>query len=324
MRRWLHRFMFRHRVKVHRLGLRAGLRIAPNHYYSPLINLDELRATRDRWAKRRDMTGLRIDLDAQAAQLRDWCLPFRDEYRDNAAYIRATYEQYGPGYGPIEAQALHGVLRALKPRRIIEIGSGVSTACMLDALMRNEAEGVPAELICIEPHPSDAIRTLQKDGRITLLDQPVQDVEGSQFRTLQAGDVLFVDGTHVVQTGGDVNRIVLEILPRLASGVVVHVHDVYLPFDYPPDALRSIFHWPETALLQAWMTDNARVEIACCMSLLHHDAPGILREVFPGYDPMPMTDGLQPDGTEDFSPTSRHFPSSMWLRMQTGRLSIST
>lgn len=316
MTRWLHRFMFRHRMLIHRLGLRVGLRIAPNHYYSPMINLDDLRAARSCWAKRRHLTGIHVDRDAQAVILREWCLPYQDEYRDNATYIRATNDQYGPGYGPIEAQALHATLRTLKPRRIIEIGSGVSTACMLDALDRNDADGSPAALTCIEPHPSDAIRTRAKDGRITLIEKPVQGVDDACFDSLQAGDVLFVDSTHVVQTGSDVNHIVLEILPRLAEGVVIHFHDITLPYDHPPDALRSVFHWQETALLRGWLTHNARVEILFCMSLLHHDAPEVLRVVFPGYNPMPLVDGLLPDDAEDFSSQSRHFPSSMWLRIR--------
>lgn len=304
-------------MQVHRLGLRLGMRIVPDHYYSPVASIDELEKTRNRWTKRSPLTGLDIDLDAQTDNLRSICLPFANEYADNRVYREAVEKKLGPGYGPIEAQALHGVLRRFRPRLVIEIGSGVSTSCIQHALSLNHAEdGREAQHTCIDPFPSAHLRA--KDGfqGVTLIDEPVQDIDPAVFDALGENDLLFVDSSHAVRPDGDANHIILEILPRLAGEVMVHFHDVFLPYDHPPHTLRLPFHWMETALLRAYMTHNDRIEIVFCMSMLHHDRPEALKACFADYDPADLPGGLLPDDAPDLSPTSKHFPSSIYLRIK--------
>src|SRR5579883_1041278 len=153
MKRLLKRFAKRALLRLHEIGLKLNLVILPKHYYVPIPDLHELRRNRARWARRSPMLGVETDPEPQLRRLRALVQPFQAEYLANDPHKRATQGDFGPGFGPVEAQALHGMIRALKPKRIIEIGSGVSTYCMLAALERNAAEGAAGRMICIEPHP---------------------------------------------------------------------------------------------------------------------------------------------------------------------------
>ncbi|MDH5567219.1 MAG: class I SAM-dependent methyltransferase [Myxococcales bacterium] len=301
---------------AHRAAAKLGLHVLPRHYYSPVVDLDTLEATRARWARRSAMRGVAWDVDAQAQRLREICLPHREEYADNEAYRRATQGRFGPGYGPIEAQALHALVRQLRPRRIVEVGSGVSSACLLEAAARNEGDGAPrAQITCIEPHPSQALAALRG---VDLVEAPVQAAPSDLFAALGAGDLLFIDSSHVAKTGSDVYYLVLEVLPGLRAGVVVHFHDIYLPYDYSPLSLKTLWHWNETAFLHAFLVHNARVRTLFCMSLLHHERPEILAELFPGYAPEPLSNGLVADAAPPLAYPRRHFPSSLVLEILEG------
>ena len=293
-------------LRLHELALRLGLIVLPKHYYVPIPDLHELRRTRGRWARRSEMRGVGIDLAAQAERLVELVQPFEPEYRANHAYRTATAGACGPGFGAIEAQALHGFVRGARPRRIVEVGSGVSTYCMIEAGRLNAREGMPTAITCIEPYPSPWLR----QAPVELIARPIEEVPLELFDGLEAGDLLFIDSTHTVRVGGDVMRIVMEILPRLPPGVFIHFHDIYLPYDFQRDADRSLFQWMETALLHAYLIDNARIEIVFCLSQLHYDRPELLRAVFPSYDPEPAVGGLRiAEAGAD-----KHFPSSIYLR----------
>ena len=298
---------------AHRAVAQLGLHVLPRHYYSPVVDIDALRATRERWARRATMCGVSWDVDAQANRLREICLPFRDEYAGNDIYRRATEGRFGPGYGPIEAQALHALVRTLRPRSIVEVGSGVSTACLVGAAKRNERDGAPrARITCIEPHPSDALAALEG---ISLVASPVQVAPRELFAGLDAGDLLFVDSSHTAKTGSDVYHLVLEVLPGLRAGVAVHFHDIYLPYDYSPLSLKTLWHWNETAFVHAFLVHNARVRALFCMSLLHSDRPELLAELFPGYAPEPLRHGLVSDEAPPLAYPRRHLPSSLVLEI---------
>jgi len=294
-------------LALHRAAVHLGFFVLPAHYYTPVPNVIELEATRGLWAHKSEMPGIDSDLEGQVARLEEACLPYQAEYAGAASYIEATLAASGPGYGYIESQALHGALRYLKPRRIVEVGSGVSTFCMRHALSLNEAEGAPqTQLTCIEPYPSDRLRDM-KD--VQLIPRPVQQVSLDVFTSLQAGDFLFIDSTHAVKAGGDVNFLMLEVLPRLAPGVVVHVHDIYLPYDYQRDLFNTAYFWSETSLLRAFLTHNDHARILFCMSQLHYERPDVLRRVFPDYVPQPANDGLaEPE-------VPGHFPSAIYIEI---------
>lgn len=297
--------------KTFRLAARAGVYLLPAHYYVPIANVHELERTKPTWAKKSDLPGVSSDLEQQTNSLKQICLPFQKEYADNRHYLDAVERHFGPGYGYIEAQALHAVVRHFKPSRVIEVGSGASTYCMLQALIRNEEQtGEGFRLTCIEPYPSKSLQAL---GRPHLIQQPVQTVPFAHFEELAAGDLLFIDSSHAVRPGSDVNYLILEVLPRLAPGVVVHFHDIYLPYDYPRDLLTTYFQWMETSLLRAYLVHNERARIIFCMSQLHYDRPQVLKEVFPEYVPAPDEQGLEV--TRHFSSDQAHFPASIYIQM---------
>jgi hypothetical protein len=288
--------------QIHRLGLRFNVAVLPNHYYTPVADIRNLSLTVESWATRSHLVGVEVDLDQQARLLREVCSPFEREYRGGAAFLEGSRNGAGLGFGYIEAQALHAVLRYLKPLRLIEVGSGVSTYVMIAATKQNEN---PTEISCIEPNPT---RWLQNSG-VKLLGIPVQQVPLSFFSSLGAGDFLFIDSSHAVKTASDTNFLILEVLPRLRSGVWVHFHDIFLPYDFPRDAIRGIFNWQETALLHAFLACNSRFKIVFCLSHLHYDKPDVLREVFPEYVPQPDSRGLS------VAKAPGHFPSSIYLRV---------
>jgi hypothetical protein len=121
-------------LNIHKLRIHVGIHILPVHYYSPVPNILELRETQSICAKKSELPGIAIDLDEQSSNLRRTCLPYLSEYVGNQVYREAVSGGFGPGYGYIEAEALHGVIRYFKPARVIEVGSSVSTCCTLAAL----------------------------------------------------------------------------------------------------------------------------------------------------------------------------------------------
>lgn len=255
---------------------RVGLQVVPKNYYSPIPDLEALPA--DVFDRRSELRGIHFDLDEQVAwieqnlvaAMREFAPP--DELVDNASY------------GRVGADLLHGVVRGLKPRRIVELGSGYSTLIMAAAAERNRAEGVETELRTFDPYPSVARAGLP--GLAALDAVRAQDVPLDVFMGLEAGDVLFVDTTHTVKLDSDVNRIVLDVLPALAPGVLVHVHDIFLPYEYPrqwPE--ESGFHWAEQYLLQAFLAGNDGFEVLAATFALCRDRPDAMARLAPTWRP---------------------------------------
>jgi len=311
MRRAVKNLLKRLFFLVHRQAARLGVHVLPVHYYSPVPDVLELDRTRERWARPSALAGIEVDLEEQVRNLRRICLPLREEYRDNGNYLRGVRDGYGPGFGFVEAQALHAVVRHYKPARILEVGSGVSTFCAHRAAEANQREsGRACRITCVEPAPSRPLRELAARGSaVELLDLPVQSVGPGEFATLGPADILFIDSSHVVKTGSDTEFLLLEVLPRLGPGVLVHFHNIYMPYTYQTNALESFFHSNETAFLQAFLIENRRTRILFCLSHLHHARPEALKEAFPDYVPASFTDGLR---DARFDP-HHHFPSSIWL-----------
>lgn len=152
----------------------------------------------------------------------------------------------------------------LKPRRIIEVGSGFSSLLMADVKARLGPQG--PHITCIEPYPREFLRRpdLQIDQLIV---EKVQNVKSDLFLSLKAGDILFIDSSHVIKTGSDVQYLYLEILPRIPTGVLVHIHDIFLPAEYPKKwALEENRSWNEQYLLQALLAHSNKFSVffGCC------------------------------------------------------------
>ena len=172
-----------------RLAERAGVHLTPKHYYTPVPDARWLRQNAPLWEGASTLPGVVWDLDAQLERLGRICKPYVHEVAGLEFFSQVTSDRWGPGYGPIESQVLHCFLRARRPSRIIEIGSGVSTACLLHALDRD------AELTCIEPFPSPVLRETAGER---LRVQACQEVPLSVFSVLRDGDLRFIDSCDAV------------------------------------------------------------------------------------------------------------------------------
>jgi hypothetical protein len=181
---------------------------------------------------------------------------------------RTRYYYDNGYYSYIDAMTLYCMIRYVKPNKVIEIGSVYSSCVILDANEMFFDDSIECKLI--EPYP-DRLRSLVRRGdldRVTLHELKLQDVDIGLFARLAANDILFVDSSHVTKFNSDVNRIVFEILPRLDSGVFVHFHDVFFPFEYPREWLVAGLAWNEAYLLRAFLQYNERFEIQLFNSFL--------------------------------------------------------
>lgn len=164
-------------------------------------------------------------------------------------------------YGLADAATLHAFVRQLRPRRVIEVGSGFSSAVLLDTV--DAMPDLSVEITFIEPYP-DRLHSVLRPGdtdRCEVLAQRVQDVDLARFEALEAGDILIIDSSHVSKTGSDVNVLYLEVLPRLQQGVLVHLHDIGYPFEYPRSWVDEGRSWNEAYLLRAFLAFNDRYRI---------------------------------------------------------------
>ena len=208
------------------------------------------------------------------------------------------------------------MIRHFKPQKVVEVGSGVSTWCMLTALKMNKDEtGEDYSITCIEPYPSSRLKALKE---IELIQKKVQTVPFERvFDNLNQNDFLFIDSSHTVKPGSDVNYLILEILPRLHAGVIVHFHDIYLPYDYPRSVFQTFFHWMETSLLRAFLIHNDKARIIFCQSQLHYERRDALRELFQEYKPQLDNNGIRSVKYKPFdSPVDEHFPSSIYIQIE--------
>ena len=287
---------------------RIGVHILPKHYYSPVPDFAWLRRNREVWTTPSSLPGVRWDLPSQFEWLAETCRNYYHEVAGLSFFEGLANAGWGLGFGPIESQVLHCFLRRWKPQRIVEIGSGVSTMCMLHSAEIEHADGgcVP-EITCIEPFPSAALS--QQAGRITLLPEFCQTVPASVFASLRAGDMLFIDSSHSVKVGSDVIRIYLDIIPSLARGVFIHIHDICLPYLYPRDVFFKPFCWQETALLLALLINNDRLRVLSSLSALHHFDAKRLNEILPDYK---GTDGFR--GLDLSANPEGHLPTSIWIQ----------
>lgn len=181
-----------------------------------------------------------------------------------------------------DAFTLSGVIRKEKPRRIIEVGSGFSSAVMLDTLDQTHES---ARLTFIEPSPDrlDALLASRDKSSATVLIKRVQEVPLSVFDQLEAQDVLFIDSSHVAKIGSDVTFLLLRVLPGLKRGVLVHLHDIFYPFSYPAGWIRTGRAWNESIFLRAFLVRNPDFQIMAFNSFAQHSFPEIFRERFPAF-----------------------------------------
>jgi predicted O-methyltransferase YrrM len=248
----------------------------PGHFYSPIPAVSELKLHEaEIFTRPRAIRGVDLCEERQLHLLKELAAFYPEQPFTPQAHPGRRYFFENPNYSYNDAIVLYCMIRHVRPRRIIEIGSGHSSCAMLDV---NELFfGNSIACTFIDPYP-ELLRDLIKDSdlpRVRILARKVQDVSIEVFRELESSDILFIDSSHVTKTGSDVNYIVFKILPSLREGVVVHFHDIFYPFEYPASWVYEGRGWNEAYLLRAFLQYNRAFEIVFFNSFLmenHQDA----------------------------------------------------
>ena len=261
---------------------RMGFHITLNHFCEPVPDIRTLKD--ELWLKHSDMVGVEMNEEGQINLLSRFSSKFKDEYESLPRFKTSLPYQYYVNNGTFESvdgEILYCMIRHFKPKKIFEIGSGNSTYLAAQAVLRNkEDDGKECELIAFEPYPNDVLRA-GFPGLSKLMPTKIEDVALSKFDELKENDILFIDSSHVLKIGSDVQYEYLEMLPRLNKGVIVHVHDIFLPAEYPKEwVLRLHIFWTEQYLLQAFLAFNSAFEVLWGGSYMHLKHPDKLEAAF--------------------------------------------
>jgi len=234
----------------------------PGHFYSPIVDPAAAAAYFERYSNpsREDIAGIELDLDAMRRFWHAEASVFGYQFREPGGPDR--YHREATHYPESDAITLRAMIHHHRPRRMIEVGSGWSSACALDAA---EAARLEFRLTCIEPFPK-RLRQLLRPGdeqRVTVLEDYVQNVPSSVFADLEARDILLIDSSHVLKTGSDVHHELFHILPTLKDGVLVHFHDCRWPFEYPSGfVFERGYSWNEAYAVRALLMYSTRFKVA--------------------------------------------------------------
>jgi hypothetical protein len=273
------RFRMHARPLIKAVLTKVGVFPVLDHYYEPMVVTDQLQNL----SAVRNLPGIDFNLEAQKALMAR--LPsdaaidvlFKEPSNEHAFVLKNGYFENG------DADVWFRVIQHFKPARIIEIGSGHSTKVARLALACNEQEtgGAHCEHICIDPNAPHYLDLLD----VQVIRQKVETVDLSMFKKLGPGDILFIDSSHVIRPQGDVLFEYLQILPSLALGVIVHIHDIFTPREYPADWLQERrYLWNEQYLLEAFLTHNNCWEVLLASNMLMHEQFDLLKSKCPSLD----------------------------------------
>jgi predicted O-methyltransferase YrrM len=259
--------------------LRKGFLPVPVHYYQPIFDPNAIPDSV--WERKHDLPGIEFNEERQLTLLREFgkC---GEECRWPEHAVGGYYAQ-NDTFGYSSGALLHAAIRYFAPRQVIEVGAGMSTLLITAALHANE-RGL---LTTIDPNPREQVFDLPE--RCEIVPKPVEAIPVETFERLGCDDILFIDSSHVIRTGGDVNYLYLDVLPRLKSGVVVHIHDIQLPYEYfkTYSTRRNAprLFWTEQYLLQALLTNSSRWEVLLAGYWVQRDRAEHFQRAFPHWSP---------------------------------------
>jgi hypothetical protein len=251
------------------------------HFYSPIISENDMAFFEkhlDEDVVKDSIPGIDLNLEEQLSLMQSF-----SEYYDDIPFTatknsKNRYYFENNSYSYTDAIILYAFIRHFKPKRIIEIGSGFTSALMLDIkdhFLKN------LELTFIEPYPAFLFSLLsEKDKADTkVFSTKVQNIAMDEFQLLSANDILFIDSSHVSKTGSDVNFEIFKILPMLKPGVIIHFHDIYYPFEYPKELVYKGFNWNEDYLLKAFLSYNDHFKIQHFSQYIHIHHPSAFKDM---------------------------------------------
>lgn len=262
------------------------------HFYSPIVDLADIESRRTEiWPPDPACPGLDFGDASHHHVLGELFPRFLGDYdypeHDPAAggeddagdEGRPRFYTRNPAFSWLDARSWFVLLRAWRPKRVIEIGGGYSTLLAADVNHRFLDGAV--DFTCIEPYPMPFLRPETEErgirGLRRLIEERIEKVDTQTLLSLERGDILFIDSSHVSKTGSDVNHLLFEILPRLAPGVKIHFHDIFLPHDYPPEwVLGERRSWNEQYLLRALLVHSTAFRILFGSAYALHRFPELL------------------------------------------------
>ena len=264
-------------VLCRRLLLHIGIIPIRNHYYEPRIDYRNLKPI---FFKDRNLAGVNWNVEDQLNLLKQFI--FSNELKDIPLQKQKdkTFYFNNGAFESGDAEYWYQLIRSIKPKRIIEIGSGHSTLMAIKAINKNRENDPMYECdhVCIEPFEMPWLEKMS----VSVIRKKVEDVELSYFSKLQNNDILFIDSSHIIKPEGDVLFEFLELLPSLSSGVIVHIHDIFSPKNYWKKCIQEkIYFWNEQYLLEAFLTNNNQWKILGALNFLHHNYFDKLKIVAP-------------------------------------------
>jgi Methyltransferase domain len=266
---------------VRRGAARTGHDLVARDYYSPLPDVNRLHGRA--WDDPAALRGVELRIPEALAlleELRPWTAEFAARVQGDEGF------PLGNGaYGSVDAEVLYALLRRERPARVVELGSGASSHVIWAAQRANAADGAPFQHRIFDPYPFQANPLGPVIGP-TVAPVRSEDIDAAEIMALESGDFLFVDTTHTVKTGGDVTRIVLDLLPQVAPGVLIHFHDVFLPYEYPAAwVLHERRAWAEQYLLQAFLSFNQAFEVIFPACAVVRADPEAVAQAIPSFTP---------------------------------------
>lgn len=241
---------------------KLGVNVTKKHFSCPIPDLKELAERQNIWTKETSV-GFDINLEKQLYFLEEVFEKYKNElnFKLNRTAVAHEYYLNNAGFGLEDAGVLHCMVRHFKPKNIIEVGSGNSTLVSARAVTMNEKEGHPCRITAIEPYAREYLKK-GFPGLDGLIIRKAEQMEPDFFEQLTGNDILFIDTSHVMRVGNDVNFLYLEVLPRLNKGVIVHQHDIFIPYDYPQKwVIDQMCSWTEQYILQAFLCLNESYEV---------------------------------------------------------------
>lgn len=266
----LHKIPYINGLKTQVDNYKENACFPPGHFYSPIVSVEDIKSRESTiWSETEKdrLPDIRFNVAEQKTLMGELANYYEDIPFKGDGQLRYSFEN--GMYSYTDGIVLYGIMRHFKPKRIMEIGSGHSSALMLDVNELHFDDSI--HLTFIEPYPDRLYKTIadadKKNAKI--IEKKVQDVDLAYFEDLADGDILFVDSTHVSKYGSDVNHILFRVLPVLASGVLIHFHDVFYPFEYPKEWVYKGYNWNENYMLRAFLQNNDQYEMVLFSHFLH-------------------------------------------------------